>query len=357
PQSGFPPLESIYPATSASTFGTTTTETSHRSVYTPPAGNFGPAPSAYASASSGASVIREAASRSHYDRGIVEEALHLEEANRQSRYTAVAMQQSLSSSWLVLAIVDIRYVVTIDECFQRAYYTGKMFRVLESFHHLALYIIDVLNMNYGYRYLHPENVVLSPAPLRSTSYYAHLPNNECTAYYSKLSKTFALRNVDEPQYLPHTVPHCYAHYAAPEVQPGHVIDLRKATAYSFGVMLYDALRTMPGIDHIVTNCDCEDIYGCRLYSPEFGRMHHFIRESTHIDRVDGHVSTGLFSVNPAVISVIKGLLRPDPQQRFPLERFAQLFSRTSNYQFDTTVTGAKALDPKLPVMYYASSLR
>lgn len=108
-------------------------------------------------------------------------------------------------------------------------------------------------MNYGYRYLHPENVVLSPAPLRSTSYYAHLPNNECTAYYSKLSKTFALRNVDEPQYLPHTVPHCYAHYAAPEVQPGHVIDLRKATAYSFGVMLYDALRTMPGIDHIVTN--------------------------------------------------------------------------------------------------------
>lgn len=47
------------------------------------------------------------------------------------------MQQSLSSSWLVLAIVDIRYVVTIDECFQRAYYTGKMFRVLESFHHLG----------------------------------------------------------------------------------------------------------------------------------------------------------------------------------------------------------------------------
>ncbi|KAH7706586.1 hypothetical protein AAVH_26189, partial [Aphelenchoides avenae] len=104
-------------------------------------------------------------------------------------------------------------------------------------------------------------------------------------------------------------------------------------------------------------CDCGDNYWCQLYSPEFERKHHFIRESTHILRVDGHISTGLFSVNPAIIGVIKGLLRSDPQQRFPLERFAQLFARTSNYQFDTTVTGAKALDTTLPVVEYASSLR
>ncbi|KAH7680476.1 hypothetical protein AAVH_41149, partial [Aphelenchoides avenae] len=105
----------------------------------------------------------------------------------------------------------------------------------------------MLNMNYGYRYLHPENMVLSPTPLRCTPYYANLPNKESTAYYSKLSKTYAIQTTDESQFNPHLhVPPCYAYYAAPEVLAGYAADLRKAAAFSVGVMLYDALMRTEG---------------------------------------------------------------------------------------------------------------
>lgn len=88
-------------------------------------------------------------------------------------------------------------------------------------------------------------------PLRSTAYYSSLPSGECTAYYSKLGKAFAVGQLESQQFTgrPRLDD---AYYAAPEVRRCEAVDMRKALAFSFGVMLYEALTRMLGMSHAVT---------------------------------------------------------------------------------------------------------